>query len=238
MLAVSILNVNVGTRRSILHSSFFPSATMSPSLSSSRPLTTLLESLAKSPWTLTRTLRSDNPHDFNGQLRGTATFTPLPDAPENPAHQDWLYSEEGEMPSQLSGAGTVGLRWTKKYIWRVSSDSDADRIGVWFVKVAPGPEQADYLFHNFETADATRPAETGDSDHVALPTPPPVAGPSDDWTVLAARGCHLCIKDMYRTAYAFRIRPDSGEVLSWASRHVVHGPKKDQDIVNQYERAS
>lgn len=55
-------------------------------------------------------------------------------------------------------------------------------------------------------------------------------------TILNARGQHLCINDMYRTAYSFRIRTDTGEVLSWASRTAVKGPKKNQDIINFYER--
>jgi hypothetical protein len=192
-------------------------------------LTALFGSLRNSRWTLTRTLRSNNPLDLNGELRGTANFTALP----NTDH-DWLYSEEGEIPAiPGSGAALAGLRWTKKYIWRTT---DADKISVWFVKVAPGPDEADYLFHDFDFE--TTPAENkGNSEFVAAPTPPTVA-PGSETTVLAARGNHLCINDMYRTAYAFRIRPDSGEVVSWASRHVVHGPKKDQDIINRYERTT
>ena len=207
-------------------------------------LTTLIRSLGNSRWTLTRTLRSDNPLDLNGELRGTATFTALPNTSEN----DWLYSEEGEIPSNVSqGALPAGLRWTKKYIWRL--DSDADRISVWFVKVAAGPEEADYLFHNFEFAETGNSAspsassmdlkgESGTTAEFVVPPPPPeVQRPESETTILAARGNHLCINDMYRTAYAFRILPETGEVLSWASRHVVRGPKKDQEIINRYERA-
>ncbi|KAJ5167617.1 uncharacterized protein N7482_003211 [Penicillium canariense] len=112
------------------------------------PFLALFRSLGNSRWALTRTLRSDNPFDLNGELRGTATFTALPST----ADRDWLYSEEGDIPTTVSGgAAQAGLRWTKKYIWR---DDDAGRISVWFVKVAPGPEEADYLFHNFEFAEA------------------------------------------------------------------------------------
>ncbi|KAJ5584729.1 uncharacterized protein N7459_004529 [Penicillium hispanicum] len=214
---------------------------------SRQSLTTLIRSLGSSRWTLTRTLHSDNPLDLNGELRGTATFTALPDT----ADHDWLYSEEGEIPAAV-GRGIVpaGLRWTKKYIWRLGSD--AERISVWFVKVAPGPEVADYLFHDFDFAEAqvrdSKPkspvpnAEEGEGEgdandaFVAPPTPPAVAALGAETAVLAARGNHLCINDMYRTAYAFRIRPDTGEVVSWASRHVVRGPKKDQEIINRYER--
>lgn len=192
----------------------------------SRPLlTALFGSLRNSRWTLTRTLRSDNPLDLNGELRGTANFTALPNS-----DHDWLYSEEGEIPGTAGGAALAGLRWTKKYIWRTT---DADKISVWFVKVAPGPEEADYLFHDFDFESV--PENGSKSEFVTAPTPPAATG--SETTVLAARGNHLCINDMYRTAYAFRIRPETGEVVSWASRHVVRGPKKDQDIVNRYERS-
>ncbi|KAJ5178718.1 hypothetical protein N7492_001928 [Penicillium capsulatum] len=135
------------------------------------------------------------------------------------------------MPAHFTPLAQPGMRWTKKYIWRLNSDEE--RISVWFVKVAPGPEEADYLFHNFEFID---PVEAPGADHVTPPTPPTVDEVSEAVEVVEARGSHLCINDMYRTAYAFRIRSDTGEVLSWASRHVVHGPKKDQDIINQYRR--
>lgn len=213
-------------------------------MSPSRQLLPLLSSLGSSRWALTRTLRSDNPLDLNGELRGTATFTPLP----NTADRDWVYSEEGEIPSSVSGgAAQAGLRWTKKYIWR---DGDAGRISVWFVKIAPGPDEADYLFHNFDFADATikpevssqgaeqgNETEEGKAELITPPTPPAITTTDAGTTVLMARGNHLCINDMYRTAYAFRIQSETGEVLSWASRHVVRGPKKNQDIINRYERA-
>jgi len=195
----------------------------------SRPLlTSLFGSLRNSRWTLKRTLRSDNPLDLNGELKGTANFTPLPNS-----DHDWLYSEEGEIPATASGgAALAGLRWTKKYIWRTT---DAGKISVWFVKVAPGPEEADYLFHDFDF-ETVPVEEESKSEYVTAPTPPIVSSGSET-LVLAARGNHLCINDMYRTAYAFRIRPETGEVVSWVSRHVVRGPKKNQEIVNRYERS-
>ncbi|KAF7719075.1 Uncharacterized protein PECH_000259 [Penicillium ucsense] len=220
----------------------------------SRQLLPLLSSLGSSRWTLIRTLHSDNPLDLNGELRGTATFTPLSATTE----RDWLYSEEGEIPSAVTGGAALpGLRWTKKYIWRESVD--AGRISVWFVKVAPGPEEADYLFHNFDFANDVRQGDTtnhtdgrvsegsspnvvnegnkDDEELVTPPTPPNSALDNTETTVLTAQGNHLCINDMYRTAYAFRILSKTGEVVSWASRHVVKGPRKNQDIVNRYERA-
>lgn len=203
----------------------------------SRQLTTaLFRSLGNSSWSLTRSLRSDNPLDLNGELPGTATFSPLP----NTSDRDWLYSEEGEIPGTVGGGtAQAGLRWTKKYIWRANEEN---QISVWFVKVAPGPEEADYLFHNFDFSEspAALPSESAESqvEFIAPPTPPPITAlPETETTVVAARGNHLCINDMYRTAYAFRVRPTTGEVLSWASRHVVRGPKKDQEIVNRYERS-
>ncbi|KAJ5493490.1 hypothetical protein N7539_002236 [Penicillium diatomitis] len=220
----------------------------------SRQLLPLLSSLGSFRWTLIRTLRSDNPLDLNGELRGTATFTLLPATTE----RDWLYSEEGEIPSAVTGGAALpGLRWTKKYIWRESVD--AGRISVWFVKVTPGPEEADYLFHNFDFPNDIRQGNNSnqpdgplaedlgqstldegnkdDEELVTPPTPPNSALDDTETTVLTAQGNHLCINDMYRTAYAFRILSKTGEVVSWASRHVVKGPKKNQDIVNRYERA-
>jgi hypothetical protein len=179
---------------------------------------------------------------LTGELRGTATFTAQPNAT---ADRDWLYCEEGEIPSNIGiGAVQPGLRWTKKYIWRLGSDNE--RISVWFVKVAPGPEEADYLFHDFDFDADAHPlaehlksaAQKDPGEFVAPPIPPSVIATDsgNETTVLNARGNHLCINDMYRTAYAFRIHPETGEVLSWASRHVVKGPKKGQEIINRYEK--
>ncbi|KAJ5226151.1 hypothetical protein N7468_007376 [Penicillium chermesinum] len=199
-----------------------------------RPLASLITSLGGCRWKLTRTLRSDNPHDLNGELRGTAQFTPLSNS-----DSDWLYSEEGEIPSGGAGALPAGLRWTKKYIWR--SSNDASQISVWFVKVAPGPEEVDYLFHNFDFSDAVAPPSDNKeppTQFIAPTVPPSSTVPDNETTVLAARGNHLCINDMYRTAYSFRISSTTGEVLTWTSRHVVKGPKKDQEIINRYERGS
>ncbi|CAI7651199.1 unnamed protein product [Penicillium glandicola] len=195
-------------------------------------LSTLITSLSNTRWTLTRTLRSDNPFDLNGELRGTATFTAQPPTTTD---RDWLYCEEGEIPSNVgTGALPPGLRWTKKYIWRLGSDSG--RVSVWFVKVASGPEEADYLFHDFDFDSGSDLLESGsgsvqkDPGEFVAPPVPPAVSIGKETTVLNARGNHLCINDMYRTAYAFRIEPDTGEVLSWASRHV------GQEIVNRYEK--
>ncbi|RDW70700.1 uncharacterized protein DSM5745_08211 [Aspergillus mulundensis] len=225
----------------------FSSLTRAPS-----PSTTPSTSTSTPPsWTLLRTLKSENPNDIQGDLHGTATFTPLPPhRPQAPKaeneeeggaeeHTDLLYSESGSLPTSFG----PGLRWTKKYIWRLSANG---RISVWFVKMDKKPsgqssdaEEADYLFHEFDFA-ATASSEMNSAEFVAPPMPPEVPGlPRGATTkVIAARGNHLCIDDMYRTAYAFRVDEGSGEVLSWASRHVVRGPKKGQDIVNLYSRAA
>ncbi|BCR84503.1 uncharacterized protein ACHE_11905A [Aspergillus chevalieri] len=209
-------------------------ATMPP-----RQLSTLFTSLSRESrrWSLTRILHSNNPMDIQGELRGTATFKPLErvTGTGTGTDRDMVYREEGEMPSTV-GMGMAGLRWSKKYIWRLSEGGE---MSVWFVKVGGSKgsdeEEADYLFHKFDFKDGSAEdsdAAAGEDMFVAAPVPPAAVG---DTAVLTARGNHLCINDMYRTAYAFRIRPESGEVLSWSSRHVVKGPKKDQDIVNVYE---
>lgn len=216
----------------------------------------LFASLSARPWHLRRTLRSDNPADINGELIGVATFLPLHSSTNNAQEGDgngnWremVYREEGEMPSSVRGM--AGLRWSKKYIWRHDTTTTtaaaekndeqkeekgerADGISVWFVKVQPGEEQADYLFHEFDfgaVSESGEPRET-----IEPPVPPAVEHADEAQTqqVIQARGNHLCIKDMYRTAYAFRVVAETGQVLSWASRHVVKGPKKNQDILNLY----
>ncbi|OJJ45878.1 hypothetical protein ASPZODRAFT_133753 [Penicilliopsis zonata CBS 506.65] len=220
-------------------------------------LSSIFTSLARSPrrWSLTRTLQSDNPLDIHGELHGTATFTLLPPTEDTvsnahnaltnkqPTEQvQMLYHEEGVMPTTAGLGPMAGLRWTKRYIWRQSEG----RISVWFVKVqekrkeankdksadtdveAEAEAEADYLFHDFEV---NTDANLDSSLFVTPPVPPPTL---EQTTVITARGNHLCINDMYRTAYAFRVRPETGEVVSWASRHVVKGPKKNQDIVNVY----
>lgn len=200
-------------------------------MSSPRLSTAIFASLTHPPrpWHLTRILHSDNPLDLHGELRGTASFTPLPPPPSSTATPttDIQYHEEGEMPSPPGMSTTVGLRFTKKYIWRLN---DAGRISVWFAKIA-NDQEPDYLFHEFDFDAPEKTSATEDT--VTPPTPPDVSVGEAGSVVVTARGSHLCINDLYRTAYAFRVRPD-GTVLSWASRHVVKGPKKNQDIVNLY----
>ncbi|KAL2815643.1 hypothetical protein BDW59DRAFT_176075 [Aspergillus cavernicola] len=210
-------------------------------------------------WTLLRTLKSENPNDIQGELHGTASFTPLhspslntntithatTDATKNPEERytDLLYSEEGSLPALPILNIGPGLRWTKKYIWRLSAEGG---ISVWFVKVdkSSTEEEADYLFHEFDliTNNDTNPntdkdTDSGGNEFVTPPVPPEVIQ-GEKTKIIAARGNHLCINDMYRTAYAFRVDEENGEVLSWASRHVVRGPKKGQDIVNLYSKGS
>lgn len=193
-----------------------------------RQLFSLFSSLSISRWSLTRTLHSDNPMDIHGEIHGKATFAPKPQhSTSNGPNQesDMVYQEEGEMPKTL-GMGMAGLRWSKRYMWRLSGR----RMSVWFVKT--GDEEADYLFHEFDF----NPMDKIDAPAEVTAPLPPMPSITGETTVLTARGSHLCINDMYRTAYAFRIRPETGQVLSWSSRHVVKGPKKDQDIVNIYQR--
>ncbi|KAN0068563.1 hypothetical protein V8E54_013287, partial [Elaphomyces granulatus] len=199
---------------------------------------TLFNSLSQHSrrWTLTRKLRSDNPADINGELKGIATFTPLPPRPQT---KEMLYREEGEMPSMMKVPGMAGLKWTKKYIWRLNEEGSGEEGNSNSNADPPENEEdeADYLFHEFDfDFDFSK-------DPRASPTPPlgsllqqQQPAVAEKTTILNARGHHLCINDVYQTAYSFRVRSDTGEVLSWASRHVVKGPKKNQDIVNFYER--
>jgi Family of unknown function (DUF6314) len=244
----------------------------------------LLSSAQTRKWHLRRLLRSDNPAEINGELTGTATFHPLhhnnnANNDRKHKHREIVYREEGEMPSSVPGM--AGLRWTKKYIWRLNNDADSNEnnndvnspedaketdenlessagaISVWFAKIRPRneeqEEEADYLFHEFDFGlqqgdDAKACSNTNTNEKTELlslqpPMPPPLPALSTlaqtypETKVIEAKGDHLCVKDMYYTAYSFRIVPETGEVLSWASRHVVKGPKKNQDIVNLYSIA-
>ncbi|EED18703.1 conserved hypothetical protein [Talaromyces stipitatus ATCC 10500] len=210
-------------------------------------------------WHLHRILRSDNPADINGELNGIATFHPLQPTPSDDKHdgtqgssayRQIIYKEEGEMPSSVMGM--AGLKWTKKYIWRLNgANASTEReennpemggISVWFVKIKPSEErnadsqdEPDYLFHEFDFNYSQEAKEEKETDTTKPkfdpPTPPPLILPAlrdkyPETTVIQATGDHLCVKDM--------IVPETGEVLSWASRHVVKGPKKNQDILNLY----
>lgn len=284
-------------------------------------------------WTLTRTLKSENPKDINGVLTGVADFQILRGNSTNhgrdaisPQQQNggnlnhdgigidnsdsvdsrtWshgleieteteaerekerememdmemIYREEGAMPISIGGISS-GLRFTKKYIWRLGRKGS--EISVWFVKVSnknknrgegeangQGQEQeeeeeADYLFHTFDigpfvdnqghenTGSISKGSHAGSDVDCTPPTPPlwslsasavdstsysDFDGDENNTTILTARGSHLCVNDMYYTAYAFRIWRMS-EVVSWSSRHVVKGPNKNQDISNVYEKRS
>ncbi|KAJ5758895.1 hypothetical protein N7520_006051 [Penicillium odoratum] len=191
-------------------------------------LTTILKSLGSSRWSLTRTLRSTNVHEINGQLNGTATFTQLP-------NQDWLYTESGQFPASAlppALAGMANATWSKKYIWRLNEATA--QLSAWFVKIGSGPDEADYLFHNFDFTDDGRISLEGGEEHFP-PVPALPENTREDQTyVLRARGDHLCINDMYRTSYAFRFVCETEELVSWSSLHVVRGPAKTQEIRNQY----
>jgi hypothetical protein len=166
----------------------------------------------------------------------------------------------GSCPSQdalagsESGAG-ISMWFVKTSPSSTSSSEPKSKTTTWAQERV---EEADYLFHKFEfhikqqaTTNHTDflPASSGllrnasksitndgeRDDAVILPPTPPRVDTSVSTTVLTANGNHLCVADMYRTAYSFRICDESGEVLSWASRHVVNGPKKNQEILNWYE---
>jgi hypothetical protein len=182
---------------------------------------------------------------LQGELRGVASFEPkgVPESEKDkePCLPDTVYAEEGEMPG-LGGGGMAGVRWSRRYIWRFapaepqSGQTDTTgEISVWFVKPGSASE-VDYLFHSLEF--------DGDATEAKVPVLP-VAASNQRTKVLVARGHHLCVKDVYRTIYTFRIVDDddddtdarAGDVVSWSCRHLVHGPAKDQDIVNMYSRA-
>lgn len=140
--------------------------------------------------------------------------------------------EDGESEAETTGAGTGS--GSGKGMMHVYGD-----MSVWFVKPTASDE-ADYLFHTLQFDDAVderSPTSGGSSFPSKAPVPPAV--PDRHTKVLIARGHHLCVNDDYDTIYAFRIADDvAGEIVSWASRNMVSGPTKDQDIVNMYSRCA
>jgi hypothetical protein len=199
-------------------------------------------------------------------LKGVATFSlshPPPRQDNNGVDDDgeksailpeMVYKEQGETAAPgLRGVG--GMRWTKKYIWRLVA---GDGIEVWFVKLPGGvlgmsaagdKDERDYIFHELRFDDGGNDGQDGMSSDdeklaeeidfpLSLQENFPNGEDGGDFTTLTARGDHLCVNDMYHTTYSFRLRGEgsSAEVVCWASRHVVRGPKKRQVIVNVYDR--
>lgn len=110
------------------------------------------------PWNLTRRLRSDNPLEIQGKLKGTATFKRSRNEGSS-SQNDLVYEEQGEM-LDLSGRNTTGMKWSRKYMRRLL-DSD---LSVWLVKAnvksrkeSTQDRQAeglpDYLFHQLQFTD-------------------------------------------------------------------------------------
>ena len=116
-------------------------------------------------------------------------------------------------------------------------------------------DKADYLFHQFDFQQLKTSTDVDENENmnqlskdqddratpeteisIAPPIPPlvPFLQPTvaEKTTILNARGHDLCINDMYRTAYSFRIWTDTGEVLSWASQTVVKGPRNNAEGKN------
>ncbi|KAK2754240.1 hypothetical protein FQN54_007119 [Arachnomyces sp. PD_36] len=237
------------------------------------PVSTIFRSLARNtrPWALTRKLWSENPSDLQGELKGVATFLPKPPAPalngnhngedvDNPI-TEMVYKEGGETAAP-GLRGVTGMRWTKKYIWRLAQgkeDGAGDSIEVWFVKITDGKpkstpalasnkhpaadDERDYIFHELRFEDRDHRASDIDdipSEQIDFPLhlQEHISSRDGDSTILTAHGHHLCINDIYQTTYSFRLRGEgsSTEVVRWASRHIVKGPKKKQVIINIYDR--
>lgn len=173
---------------------------------------------------------------------------------------EMVYKEEGETAAP-GLRGVAGMTWTKKYIWRLADDGHTgDSIEVWFVKIPDGKaissstatttgkgneaeDESDYVFHNLRfgnTADGANNALSLDGTTTFGETVIPQENFSSDgdFATLTAHGHHLCVNDTYQTTYSFRLQGEdsSFEVVRWASKHVVTGPKKNQVITNTYHR--
>ncbi|PGG99838.1 hypothetical protein AJ79_08390 [Helicocarpus griseus UAMH5409] len=172
--------------------------------SSESPASVIFRSLSDPrPWHLTRTLQSENPADLNGELKGTASFVSSTDT-DTERVRELLYKEEGEMPG--AGGGLAGLRWSRKYIWRLSTSSylkdepkeratkqeNEESLSVWFVKLhkptsdsertkhaaqTENIAEADYIFHELEFQDGSTTADGMLSSEVPRPFAPNVIVP-------------------------------------------------------------
>ncbi|DAA77166.1 TPA_exp: Uncharacterized protein A8136_6932 [Trichophyton benhamiae CBS 112371] len=215
-------------------------------MSSSRCLaSSIFKALATDsrPWKLTRRLKSDNQLDMQGELEGTATFRPARNGGSGLSN-DLVYEEQGEMRDP-SGRNSTGMKWSRKYMWRLSDSG----LSVWFVKVnmesskesaqdCQTEELPDYIFHQLQFMDDDE-GEKGHLEATDLVPPRATASDGGETAVLFARGSHLCINDSYETTYAFRVSNGCLSCIhSWSSSHVVEGPKKSQRIVNMYTRAA
>lgn len=210
------------------------------------PATTIFNSLACNPrpWKLTRKLWSENPSDLQGKLEGIATFSPLaslhsvnqntPGKDVNKRISEMVYKEEGETAAP-GLHGVAGMRWTKKYIWRLADGKGEDTglvgdgsIEVWFVKIADGnakssctatttgkdidtPDERDYMFHDLRFASSAASGTSGDlsperSVFGELESPPEIYPDDGETRVLHACGHHLCVNDTYQTTYSFQLR--------------------------------
>lgn len=212
--------------------------------------TALFTSLAHDarPWRLRRMLESANCNDLRGKLDGTTTFTPLMSHKDNPKPEPELtdalvYREEGIMHVGLA-PGLPPVQFSRHYAWKLDGgveamddNGDEKTLSVWFVKLGVQPVQIDYLFHRLELQLLDR-----DANLAGVPIPAgPVGGDEDQRAtcIILATGGHPCVNDYYRTVYTFRMEVSNdslGELVSWASRHVVEGPNKAQVITNWYER--
>ncbi|EFR03538.1 hypothetical protein MGYG_06534 [Nannizzia gypsea CBS 118893] len=194
------------------------------------------------PWNLTRRLQSANNLDMQGELSGTAIFKPACNE-RSSSQPDLVYEEQGEMPDP-SGLNSTGMKWSRKYMWRLSDSG----LSVWFVKVNMKPSKEstqdnptgdlpDYLFHQLHfTGEGEGEGEQGGFDGSGL-VPPAASADVGETAVLFAHGSHLCVEDNYVTTYAFRVSKHCiSYIHSWASSHVVEGPKKSQRILNLYTR--
>ncbi|KAL1952819.1 hypothetical protein VTO42DRAFT_4124 [Malbranchea cinnamomea] len=180
------------------------------------------------------------------RLTTTTTTTIMPGRSRSRSGDDG--SGRRACPAPRDKDGPAETQETER---RSGHDRETDGvISVWFVKPATHDEP-DYLFHEmrFEPVAELSSVSSSDTEMLAqtqVPIPPDV--PGRETTVLVARGEHLCVRDNYSTTYAFRVTtaaaeqdedddgPSAGEVVSWASRHVVKGPSKNQDILNMYSR--
>jgi hypothetical protein len=162
-------------------------------------------------WTIHRRITSSKGAFSSGVFSGTANFHPRFPTPDKSGAKfdlEYLYVETGTFTAE-NGAPITASR---RYVYRYSESKK--QLSVWFVKPDRNLE-VDYLFHNLNFAPPEEAREEG---------------------ACVAKADHLCVKDMYETAYRF---PMNGVALHrFQCTHMVKGPSKDYIALTDYRRES
>jgi tRNA A64-2'-O-ribosylphosphate transferase len=190
------------------------------------------------PWTFSRTLTSKLPTHPSGQVKGTATFTPLNQNQEPSSegcNPSLVYAEEGTFTTD-TGASFVARR---KYVYRIQ---DSTASGMENEKANDSEKATDKHIAVYFHSEGTAP-------HTDLFVEMGPLQPGSDKRTWSAenRAQHLCGEDLYTAHWRFykgMLESDEGERgkkrqgedegLWWEVRYDVKGPRKDYVSETRY----